>query len=82
MLDGTLVHPKTYEAVPLREDILSTVRKIRPHAEACGATAALDHVDDTAHKGSDASFLRRRYLDSGSAEGMVDAAIGLFRGAS
>ncbi|MGH8758514.1 MAG: YbdK family carboxylate-amine ligase [Burkholderiales bacterium] len=78
-LDGTLVHPKSYEALPLREDILTTVRKIQAHAEACGATPALEHVYSAAHMGSDASFLRRQYDESGSAEGMVNAAIGLFR---
>lgn len=79
-LDGTLVHPRSYEAVPLREDILTTVRRIEAHAQACGASLALDDIYRTAHSGSDASFLRDRFAASGSAEGMVDAAIGMFRG--
>ncbi len=78
-LDGTLVHPKTYEALPVREDILATVRRIEPYAEACGATAALNHVYQAAHGGSDASFLRQQFDESGSAEGIVDAAIRAFR---
>jgi glutamate---cysteine ligase / carboxylate-amine ligase len=79
-LDGTIVHPKSYEALPLREDILTTLRKIDRHAQACGATAALDHVYETVKAGNDAGFLRGAFERSGSAEGMVDAAIGLFRG--
>jgi glutamate---cysteine ligase / carboxylate-amine ligase len=78
-LDGTIVHPKTYEALPLREDILTTLRKIGPQAEACGATAAIEHVYDAVSAGSDASFLRRQFEQTGSAEGMVDAAIHAFR---
>jgi carboxylate-amine ligase len=81
-LDGTLVHPKTYEALPLREDILTTLRRVQPHADALGAQAALDHLYLTASEGSDASYLRRQHQQRGSCEGMVDAAIGLFRGSS
>jgi glutamate---cysteine ligase / carboxylate-amine ligase len=36
-------------------------------------------VYKAAHMGSDASFLRQQYLERGSAEGMVDAAIRRFR---
>lgn len=78
-LDGTIVHPKSYEALPLREDILTTLRKIGPHAEACGAMPAIDHLYDTVKTGSDASLLRREFDESGSAEGMVNAAIRVFR---
>jgi carboxylate-amine ligase len=78
-LDGTIVHPRTYEALPLREDILTTLRKIGDHAEACGATAAVDHLYETIKGGSDASLLRREFEQSGSAEGMVNAAIRAFR---
>ena len=78
-LDGTIVHPKSYEALPLREDILTTLRKIDGQAANCGATAALEHVYDTVKTGSDATFLRREFEQSGSAEGMVNAAIRAFR---
>jgi carboxylate-amine ligase len=79
-LEGTLVLPKSYESLSLREDILTTLRRIQPHAHALGAQAALDHLYLTATEGSDASFLRRQHQQRGSCEGMVDAAIGLFRG--
>ncbi len=79
-LDGTLVNPKTYEALPVREDILTTLRKIQPHAEACGAATALEYVYNSMNTGSDASFLRQQREESGSSEGMVDAALRQFRG--
>jgi glutamate---cysteine ligase / carboxylate-amine ligase len=78
-LDGTIVHPKTYEALPLREDILTTLRKIGLHAQACDATPAIDHLYDAVKSGSDATFLRHEFEQSGSAEGMVNAAIRVFR---
>ena len=78
-LDGTIVHPRNYEALPLREDILTSLRKIERQAQACGATAALDHLYEAVKTGSDATFLRRAFAQSGSAEGMVNAAIRAFR---
>jgi carboxylate-amine ligase len=79
-LDGAITHPKTYETMSLREDILATLRKMEPHAEALGSVDALRHLSAAAAEGSDASFLRREYERQGSAEGMVNAAIQRFRG--
>ncbi len=78
-LDGVIVHPKSYEQISLREDILATVRRIQPQAEALGCPGALEHIYQTTHEGSDASYLRREYQDRGSVEGMVDAALQRFR---
>lgn len=78
-LDGTVVHPKTYESVSLREDILTTLRKMEPHGAALGSTAGLQHLVQVTHEGSDAHYLRQQFDRSGSAEGMVDAAIQRFR---
>ncbi len=78
-LDGTVVHPKSYETVSLREDILSTLRRIQPAAEELGATVAMEHVYNAAHTGSDAHYLRQQHVKTGSIEGMVDAAIRSFR---
>ena len=78
-LDGTLVHPKTYEKIPLREDILTTVRLIQPHAEALDCAPALGHIYRITHEGSDASYLRRAYMARGSMEGAVDASLQRFR---
>src|SRR5574343_2294 len=44
-LDGTIVHPKSYEQISLREDILTTIRKIAPHAQSLGSMAAIDEID-------------------------------------
>jgi glutamate---cysteine ligase / carboxylate-amine ligase len=78
-LDGTIVHPKTYESISLREDILATLRRLEHHADATGGTAALAYLNRITHEGSDASYLRRQYQDRGSSEGMVEAAIARFR---
>jgi glutamate---cysteine ligase / carboxylate-amine ligase len=79
-LEGAITHPKTYETMSLREDILATLRKMERHAEALGSVDALRHLSAMAVEGSDASFLRRQYEHQGSAEGMVNAAIRRFRG--
>lgn len=78
-LDGTVVHPKTHETLSLREDILTTLRQMEPHASALGCTAALEHLYQVSHQGSDATYLRNEYVVTGSAEGMVDSAIRRFR---
>jgi carboxylate-amine ligase len=79
-LDGVITHPKTYEQIPLREDILATLDLMEPHAQALGSFEALVHLAGAATEGSDASFLRTQYERQGSCEGMVNAAIQRFRG--
>ncbi len=79
-LEGTLVHPKTYEALSLREDIIATAAKLGEHAEACGATRAMEHISCAAIAGNDATSLRQSFAESGGAEGMVNAALAAFRG--
>lgn len=78
-LDGVLVHPKTYEQLSLREDILSTLRHIRHYSEKLDGLAALEHIYNIVKEGSDSSLLRREYIECGSVEGMVDAALYKFR---
>jgi len=78
-LDGAIVHPKSHETISIREDILATLDRIAPDAEALGSLPALEHLRRAVHEGSDASFLRRERISSGSTEGMVDAAIRRFR---
>ena len=77
-LDGTIVHPKGYESVSLREDILATLNLLRDRMVP-GDTMMLAHLGQVAQEGSDASYLRRAYEERGSSEGMVDAAIARFR---
>jgi len=78
-LDGTIVHPKSYEQMPLREDILTTLRKIQPHADSLGSTEALEHIYQATHTSSDASLLRDEFTHRGSVEGMVDFSLQKFR---
>ncbi|MGZ5198898.1 MAG: YbdK family carboxylate-amine ligase [Telluria sp.] len=79
-LDGTIVHPQSHETLSLREDILTTLRHLEPHAQALGSQAALDHLYRETHLGSDAHLLRQAYAEAGSTEGIVDAALRRFRG--
>lgn len=78
-LDGTLVHPQRHESIVLREDILTTLRKLEPYARSLGSTSALDHLYQVTHTGSDAHFLRTQFDERGSVEGMVAAAIERFQ---
>jgi carboxylate-amine ligase len=78
-LDGVIVHPKSYEHTVLREDILATLDVLKSSASACGATEALEHLRQAAQAGSDASFLREQVQHSGSPDGIVSAAIRMFR---
>ena len=79
-LDGVLVHPKTNESLPLREDILATLRRLEPHAAALESRAALDELYRVAAgEGNHAGFLRRQHAEEGGVEGVVDAAVRCFR---
>lgn len=78
-LDGTVVHPKTYVGCSLREDILTSLRRMEPYAATLGSQEALSHLEQIAHEGNDAHYLRHQYDESGSTEGMVNAAIQRFR---
>ena len=79
-LDGILVHPKNNESLSLREDILSTLRRLEPHAAALGSQAALDDLQlEVAGVGNHASHLRREFAEAGGVQGMVDAAVRMFR---
>jgi carboxylate-amine ligase len=79
-LEGAITHPKTYETLSLREDILATLAKMAPYAEALGSLEGLRHLEAAAVEGSDALLLRQQYERQGSVEGMVHAAINWFRG--
>ncbi|MBA5604492.1 glutamate--cysteine ligase [Duganella sp. FT3S] len=78
-LDGTLVHPRTYDSLPLRDDILATLEAMAPHGAALGGSAALAHLEQVLRDGGDAHQLRGEFQARGSAEGMVEAAIARFR---
>ena len=78
-LDGTLVHPQSYESRLLREDILATLRRIEPYAERLRSLSAIDELHQAARGGSHASYLREQYVERGSPEGMVESALRRFR---
>ncbi|QDX79990.1 glutamate--cysteine ligase [Denitratisoma sp. DHT3] len=78
-LDGVLVHPKTHERLPLREDILATLRRVTPVAMDLGAGDVLDGIYHVVAEGNHASFLRYRFQEEGSLPAVVDAAVECFR---
>ncbi len=79
-LDGMMVNPKTREQVSIREDILATIKQIRPHAVLLDSQAALVEVEQAAgHQGNHATWLRARHARSGSVEGVVQAAVEALR---
>jgi len=78
-LDGNLIHPRSSETLSIREDVLSTLRRIAPQAEALGATEALEHLYAVTHTGSDANFLRGVFHGTGSLGSVVDASLRRFR---
>ncbi|GAA4406828.1 YbdK family carboxylate-amine ligase [Quisquiliibacterium transsilvanicum] len=60
--EGTYVDPKTGAHRSLREDILSTIERIRPHAAALGCEAACRQLgEDAAGRGNDATWIRQQY---------------------
>ncbi len=79
-LDGVMVNPKTREPIGIREDVLATLRRLAPHAQALNAEAAFDEIGRAAgHDGNHASVLRRRFQDSGSVPSVVRASVDAFR---
>ncbi|WP_333709372.1 YbdK family carboxylate-amine ligase [Tepidimonas ignava] len=79
-LDGTMVHPRTREALSIREDILTTVRRLAPHAQALGSEAALADIEQVAATlGNHASHLRAVHARTGNIQGVVRAAADAWR---
>ena len=80
-LDGTMVNPRTREPISIREDVLATLRRIAPHADALNAQDALQEIESTgAREGNHASWLRQQYARSASVQGVVAAAVQALRG--
>lgn len=79
-LDGILVHPKSNQSLLLREDILATLQQLEPHAVALGSEAALGSLHrEVDSEGNHASLLRRQFAEEGGVQGVVDAALRIFR---
>lgn len=81
-LEGVLVHPRTYDRITIRDDILATLDRIRPAAIALDSTRALDEVRSIALSGNDAAELRRARADRGAIENVVATALQRFRDSS
>lgn len=80
-LDGVMVLPSTMQHISIREDILSTLRAISPHARALNSLHALDEIENIASStGNHATYLRNQYKTQGSSQALVDASIMQFRG--
>jgi carboxylate-amine ligase len=79
-LEGQMVNPKTRERIGIREDILATLRLLQPHALALNAQAAMDEIERTAGRDfNHAGYLRRRYAETGSVQGVVRASVDALR---
>jgi carboxylate-amine ligase len=79
-LEGQMVNPKTRERIGIREDILATLRRLQPHALALNAQAAMDEIERTAGRDfNHAGYLRRRYAETGSVQGVVRASVDALR---
>ena len=78
-LDGTLVHPRSYETLSVRADIEATLTRARSAATRLCADEALDYLQRVLKQDNDASFLRRMRDSEGSVEGVVEAALRRFR---
>ena len=79
-LEGQMVNPKTRERISIREDILATLRLLQPHALALNAQAAMDEIERTAGRDfNHAGYLRRRYAETGSVQGVVRASVDALR---
>ena len=75
-----MVNPKTREQISIREDVLATLRKLGPHAQALNSMAALDEIERTAARtGNHATFLRNRFKESGSVQAVVRASVEALR---
>jgi carboxylate-amine ligase len=81
-LDGTMVHPKTRQAIGIREDIQQTLERLKPHAAALNSDAALDEIARATREGNHATYLRGQYAQSGQVPGVVQASVRAFRGST
>lgn len=73
-LDGIIIDPRTYQAIPLRDDIWATLDKLQPYSVALKCDAALTHVKKILEHGSDATYLRQVLTDFGCLQNVVECA--------
>ncbi|MFN8771002.1 MAG: YbdK family carboxylate-amine ligase [Neisseriaceae bacterium] len=77
-MDGTIINPKTFEPVNIREDILATIFKLESYASSLGSKDGFDLLKRYILEDNDASYLRKQFLNSNSMESIVDQAIEIF----
>ncbi len=62
--DGVYVDPKTAVHRTIRDDVLATMERIRPHAAALGALKACEELsEDARERGSDATWIRDQFAN-------------------
>ena len=65
--EGHLVDPLTRQPVSMKEDIIATLTKLKPHAEELNTVGALKQLLNAATAGrNDSSWLREQYVATGS----------------
>lgn len=78
-LGGLVVHPRTHAPLTLREDILTTLSRLKPHACALNGQDALTALHDMVAAGrNDACRLRAVHARSGNLLAVVDHAVEAF----
>jgi len=76
-----VVHPRTHEQLGLREDILATLRKLRPHAIVLDSQAALEDIEAVVTRHDNhAHLLRSIYASSDNILAVVEGATRALRG--
>jgi carboxylate-amine ligase len=76
-----VVDPRSYEQLPIRDDILNTLQRIVPNVRMLGSEAMVQHIEHSLVQGNDAGRLRGLRDTLGSLEGVVEQAIVKFRAA-
>ena len=80
-LDGTMVDPRSRQSRTIREDILTTLRAVEPHAGALHSLGALEEIERCAARdGNHASHLRRIFAASRNVQSMVQESTRVMRG--
>lgn len=70
-LDGTIVHPQTYQHIILRADILGTLSKLQPYSVGLNSEAALAHIKHIVEQGNEANYLRKIFAQENCLESVV-----------
>ncbi len=78
-LNGSIVHPKSYTSILLREDILDTIYKVEASAKILGSEDAMNTLKNYLFEDNDASYIRDQFVDGGSMEYVVNESIKKFR---